>query len=110
MIKWSIKEDIALVITYTPNTQALKYNAIIINIKRESENNIVIVEYVNIPLISLEDHSNKINKTTVVLSGWYNRKVRFNRYLQGIPYRDSRIIILFKCTLSVLQDRSYIRP
>jgi len=71
IIKWTIQqEDITIANIYAHNMGATKYiKQLITNIKELIDNNTVIVEDFNTPLISMEISSKqKINKETVVLS------------------------------------------
>ena len=71
MIKGSIQEeDIILINIYAPNIGASKYiKQILRDIKREIDNNTIIVGDFNTPLTSMDRSSRqKINKETVVLN------------------------------------------
>ena len=71
MIKGSIQgEDITLVNTYTPNTEAPKYiKQILTDIKGETDRNTIIVGDFNTPLTSMDRSlRQKINKATEILN------------------------------------------
>ena len=71
MIKGSIQEeDITIVSIYAPNIGALQYiKQILTDIKRELDNNTIIVGNFKTPLLSMDSLSRqKINKETLALN------------------------------------------
>ena len=77
MIKGSIQEDLTIINIYAPNTGAPQYVIqMLTSMKREINNNTVIVGDFNTPLTPMDRSTKqKINKETQTI---YNRPVRPN--------------------------------
>ena len=113
MIKWSIQQkDITIINIYTPNPGVSKHiKQISTNIKEVTNCKIVTVGDFNIPLTSTDKSFRQIIKENSDLK--WHRSDRLNTYRTSDvkhSFKSSRIYILFKCTLNVLQERSPIRP
>ena len=94
MIKGSIQEvDIALVNIPVPDTRAPKYiKQIIIDIKGEMDNAIIIVWSYNTPLASKHrPDKDKISKATLVSND--NYPIGLDRYLEGMTSKNIRVHI-----------------
>ena len=107
MIKESIQEeDIKIVNIYAPNIGAPQYiRQMLTAIKGKINSNTIIVGDFNIPMTSMGRSSRqKINKGTVALNESLGQ---LDLISTGHSIQNSRMHILFKCTWSILQDRSH---
>ena len=113
MIEWSIQQkNIAVINIYTPNPGVSKHiKQISINIKEVTNSKTVTLGDFNIPLTSTDKSFRQIIKENSDLK--WHRSDRLNTYRTfdiKYSFKSSRIHIVFKCTLNVLQERSPIRP
>ena len=110
MIKGSIQEeDITIGNIYAPNTGAPQYiRQMLTAIKGEINSNTIIVGDFNIPLSPMNRSSKmKINKETQTLNDTLNKMDLIDIYRTFHP-KNSRLHFLHKCSLNILQDRSYL--
>ena len=89
----NIWKDITLLDTYVPNVEADKYiRQILTGIKRETDNNIEIVEDFNTALTSMNKSSRQQNQQGSSVLKWHIRSVGFHRDWQGILLKTAKLI------------------
>ena len=112
MIKGSIqKEDTTLVNKYEPKTGAPKYiKQILTDIKKETDNNTVIVGDFNTPLTSMDRSSRqKINKETLALNGTLDWSDLIDFYSTFHP-KTVEHAFFSSAHGTLIQHRSHCRP
>ena len=110
MIKGSIQEDITTINIYAPNIGAPQYvRQRLTRMKREINNNTIIVGDFNIPLTPMDRSTKqKINKETQTLNDTMDQLDLIDIYRTS-P-QNNQFHIFLKCRWNVLQNRLHPRP
>ena len=87
-----------------PSTNHVKY--VIKDLKREIDNNTIIVGYFNTSLSAIVGSSNY----WIAVVAPHFRTNELSRHIQNTPSNSSQLHVLFMRTWNILQDTSYDRP